>query len=508
MGWDHDYGQILGNLLQLEIKHRGGLSYVANSFYWGGAMTFEIAKLTAHELGEQFRSKALSPVEATKAALDQIGRLNGTVNAYCLVDGDRALADARASEDRFARGAPLGPLDGVTASIKDLLLSEGWPTLRGSRTISRDQPWTEDAPSVARLREGGVVFLGKTTTPEFGWKAVTDSALVGITRNPWDLSKTPGGSSGGAAVAAALGMGALHLGTDGGGSIRIPASFTGVVGIKPTFGRVPAYPPSPFGDVSHVGPITRSVKDAALMLGAIGKPDARDWLALPFDPPSYLDAIDAGVKGLRIAYSMRLGGASAQPEIEAAVASTAKIFESLGAEISEDDPGIAPPQRLFRTLWFSGAASFASTLPPGALDMVDPGFRAIVAEGKKITHLDYLAAMRERAALGTALSRFFARYDLLVTPALPIAAFEAGREFPENAEGGRWTDWTPYSYPFNLSQQPAIVLPCGQTSSGLPIGLQIVGSRLSEPLLFRAARAFETVKGVPLPPLALNASPA
>ena len=225
-------------------------------------MTFEIAKLTATELAARYRTKALSPVEATKAALDQIERLNGAVNAYCLVDGERALEQAKESEARWMRDEPLGPLDGVTTSIKDIILSEGWPTLRGSLTIDPNQPWIEDAPCVSRLREQGAVFLGKTTTPEFGWKGVTDSPLTGLTRNPWDLSKTPGGSSGGAAVAAALCMGALHLGTDGGGSVRIPAGFTGVVGLKPTFARVPAYPPSPYGDLAHIGPMTRSVKDA------------------------------------------------------------------------------------------------------------------------------------------------------------------------------------------------------------------------------------------------------
>ncbi len=465
-------------------------------------MTFEIAKLTAVELGEAYRSKTLSPVESARAALDQIDRHNGAVNAYCLVDGKRALADAKASEDRFARGEPLGPLDGVTASIKDLLLSKGWPTLRGSRTIDPNQPWAEDAPSVARLREQGVVFLGKTTTPEFGWKGVTDSALTGITRNPWDLSKTPGGSSGGAAAAAALCMGALHLGTDGGGSIRIPAGFTGVVGIKPTFGRVPAYPPSPFGDLAHVGPLTRSVKDAALMLQAIAMPDAMDWLALPFAPPPYLDGIDGGVQGLRIAYCMHLGSASVRPEIEAAVTASAKVFEEQGAKVLRADPDIPATQGVFRKLWFSGAASLAATMPPGALDAVDPGFQTIVAEGEKVTHREYLAAMRERAAIGVKLSRFFNDFDLLVTPALPLEAFEAGREFPEDTAGRRWTDWTPFSYPFNLSQQPAMVVPCGLTTSGLPIGLQIVGPRLGEPLIFRAARAFEAVKGVPLPPMA------
>ncbi len=403
------------------------------------------------------------------------------------------------------RGEPLGPLDGVTTSIKDIILSEGWPTLRGSRSVDPNQPWTEDAPCVTRLRERGAVFLGKTTTPEFGWKGVTDSALMGITRNPWDLSKTPGGSSGGAAVAAALCMGALHIGTDGGGSVRIPAGFTGIVGLKPTFGRIPAYPASPYGDLAHIGPMTRSVKDIAVMLEAMAQPDARDWLAAPFAPPSYIEGIDEGVKGLRIAYCINLGGASVDPEVEKAVAATAKIFADLGARVSDADPGIPATQSIFRKLWFSGAASFASTLTPETFEILESGFKTIVEEGRKVSHLDYLAAMRERAAVGGKLSAFFNDFDLLVTPTLPLAAFEAGREFPQDSAGRRWTDWAPFSYPFNLSQQPAISVPCGFTSAGLPIGLQIVGPRLAETRILKAARAFESVHGVPLPPMASQA---
>jgi aspartyl-tRNA(Asn)/glutamyl-tRNA(Gln) amidotransferase subunit A len=212
------------------------------------------AALSATELLRLYRARQLSPVEATRAVLARIERFDPVVNAFCLVDGDLALAAARASEARWQRGEPCGLVDGVPATIKDLILTEGWPTLRGSLAVARDQPWAEDAPATARLREQGAVLIGKTTTPEFGWKAVTDCALTGITRNPWNTSKTPGGSSGGAAVAAALGMGALHVGTDGGGSIRIPAGFTGIFGLKPSFGRVPAYPPSPFGTLAHVGP--------------------------------------------------------------------------------------------------------------------------------------------------------------------------------------------------------------------------------------------------------------
>ena len=239
------------------------------------------ALLSATELLDLYRARALSPVEATRACLHRIARLNPRLNAFRMVDEEGAMLAAHASEERWSRSEPIGLLDGIPATVKDLLLTKGWATLRGSRTIDPNQRWEEDAPSVARLREAGAVLLGKTTTPEFGWKGVTDSPLTGITRNPWNPAMTPGGSSGGAAVAAACGMGALHLGTDGGGSIRIPAGFTGIFGFKQSFGRVPAYPPSPFGTLAHVGPMTRTVADAALMLTVISRHDARDWYALP-----------------------------------------------------------------------------------------------------------------------------------------------------------------------------------------------------------------------------------
>ena len=232
-------------------------------------MSDELATMSATELVSAYRRKTLSPVEATKAAYDAIHALNDKVNAFCFLDEEGALASARASEARWHAGRPQGLVDGVPTSVKDLILAKGWPTLRGSTLVQPDQDWAEDAPSVARLKAHGAVLLGKTTTPEFGWKGVTDSKLTGITRNPWNLERTPGGSSGGAAVAAACGMGALHIGTDGGGSIRIPAGFTGIYGLKASYGRVPAYPPSPFNAVAHVGPMTRTVADCALMLNVL-----------------------------------------------------------------------------------------------------------------------------------------------------------------------------------------------------------------------------------------------
>ncbi len=273
----------------------------------GDTVASDPATLSATELLRLYRQKQLSPLEVTRAALDRIARFDGAVNAFCLVDEERALADARAAEVRWQRGEPCGLVDGVPTTIKDLVLTEGWPTLRGSRAIDPDQPWDEDAPATARLREQGAILIGKTTTPEFGWKAVTDCALTGITRNPWDISKTPGGSSGGAAAACALGMGALHVGSDGGGSIRIPAGFTGIFGLKPSFGRVPAYPSSPFGTVSHLGPMTRTVADAALMLTVLAQPDSRDWFALPYDRRDYRIGLEQGARGLRIAFSPSLG---------------------------------------------------------------------------------------------------------------------------------------------------------------------------------------------------------
>src|ERR1043166_6953412 len=270
-------------------------------------MSEDLALWSATALADAFRRKTVSPVEATQAALARIERLDGQLNAFILVDRDGALAAAKASEARWRNGEPLGPVDGVPTSIKDIVLTKGWPTLRGSKTVDPQQPWTEDAPAVARLREAGAVFLGKTTTPEFGWKAIGDSPLTGITRNPWNLERTPGGSSAGAAAACAVGIAPLNLGTDGAGSIRIPEAFTGVFGIKATFGRVPAYPASPLGLLSNVGPMTRHVRDAALLLNVLFRPDHPDPYGLPPHGRDWLDGIEDGVRGLRIAYSPDLG---------------------------------------------------------------------------------------------------------------------------------------------------------------------------------------------------------
>jgi aspartyl-tRNA(Asn)/glutamyl-tRNA(Gln) amidotransferase subunit A len=441
-------------------------------------------------------------VEATRAALERIARLNPRLNAYRLVDDKSALAAARDSEARWMKDEPIGPLDGVTASVKDLLVTRGWSTLRGSKAVDPNQSCDEDAPTVARLREAGAVLLGKTTTPEFGWKGVTDSPLTGITRNPWDDSRTPGGSSGGAAVAAACGMGALHLGTDGGGSIRIPASFTGIFGFKQSFGRVPASPLSPFGTLAHVGPMTRSVEDAALMLSVIARPDPRDWYAIPYDGRDYLDGLDDGIRGLKIAFSPRLGGHTVEADIARVVAEAVSLFRELGATVEEAEPEIGSNCGLtFANHWFPGAANALRGFSAEQRALMDPGLCDIAALGARLPLLDYLASVKEREQLGVRMNQFHEKWDLLLTPTTPMAAFQAGVECPVMADGSRWTDWTPFTYPFNLTRQPAASLPCGFTAAGLPVGLQIVGPSYGDAAVLRAARAFEKLRPFKMPNL-------
>ncbi|WP_234046952.1 amidase [Streptomyces adelaidensis] len=457
--------------------------------------------LSAVRLVEGYRGGEFSPVEVTRAALERAERVQPVVNAFVRIDAESALAQARESEGRWRRGEPAGAVDGVPVTVKDILLMRGGPTLKGSRTISVEGSWEEDAPSVARLREQGAVFLGKTTTPEFGWKGVTDSPLSGVTRNPYDLSRTAGGSSGGAAAAVALGAGPLALGTDGGGSVRIPAAFCGVFGLKPTYGRVALYPASAFGTLAHVGPLTRDAADAALMLDVIGGPDARDWSALGPPPGSFVDALSEGVRGLRIAYSASLGGQVAvQPAVAHAVRRAVEALAGLGAYVTEADPDFTDPVEAFHTLWFSGAARVTQRLGPRRLELLDPGLREVREAGAGLSALDYLAAVDVRMDLGRRMGVFHERYDLLVTPTLPVTAFEAGVEVPRGVGYRRWTGWTPFTYPFNLTQQPAASVPVGVDEGGLPVGLQVVGARHRDDLVLRVGHAlYEAGVAVPAP---------
>ena len=453
-----------------------------------------IEYLSATEILDAFSRKSLSPVEVTQATLDRIERLDGKINAFCLVDRDAAMRGARASEQRWMRGAPIGLADGLTVTIKDVVLTKGWPTRKGSRTVSADGPWIEDSPPTARLREHGAVILGKTTTPEFGWKAVGDSPLTGITRNPWSFEHTSGGSSAGAAAALAAGMGSLAVGSDGGGSIRIPASFCGVVGIKPTLGRVPYYPPSAMSILGHCGPMARSVEDVALLLTVLSGTDPRDPYSLPPLTGDFRDGIYAGVHGLRIAFSPTLGYATVDSEVHALVTQAAHQLEELGARVEEVDPGFASPREAFDVLWKSGAANALAGMQPAQLTELDPGLAVSVEQGEQFSAVDYVKADFIRTALGKCMAEFHQRFDLLLTPTVSRPALPVGVNLADPAVERDWIDWAPFSYPFNMTRQPAATVPCGRTKLGLPVGMQIVGPLYSEALVLRAAKAFEATQ--------------
>ena len=459
-----------------------------------GAMP-DIKSLTAAELLRLYRKRELSPVEVTRDQLDRIARFEPAINGFIIVDREGALKAAQASEARWRKGEPAGLADGLGATVKDNVWLKDFPSRRGS-AVSNDAPMKEDAPAVARLREAGAVILGKTTLPEYGWIGACHSPLTGVTRNPWKLDRTTGGSSGGAAAAALLNLGHLHIGTDGAGSIRIPAAFTGVFGIKPTFGRVPAYPASPFNVLAHLGPLTRSVSDAALMLSVIGQPDMRDMTAWNTPAPDFRGGIDDGVRGLRVAWSPRLGYVKQlDPQVEAATRKAAQAFAELGAIVEDADPGFAEPYDTIMTIWGGVSAVVVGAVPEKDRARMDSGFLKIADGGKRVTLGDYLAAYAARQDLAIAMERFHTKYDLLLTPQMPIPALEAGRVTPADGSfGDNWINWSPYTYPFNLTQQPAASVPCGFSSDGLPIGLQIVGPARQDHLVLRAARAFESAR--------------
>lgn len=451
----------------------------------------DLGTLTATQLLRLYRRGEASPVEATRAALDRIARFNPVVNAYCHVDEEGALAAARESESRYMKKAPVGALDGVPSSIKDLTLTKGMPTRKGSRTTDPAGQWDVDAPFTARMREAGAVLLGKTTTPEFGWKGVTDNTLYGVTRNPWDTARTAGGSSGGASAAAALNMGVLHQASDAGGSIRIPCAFTGTFGIKPTFGYVPQWPASAMGSLSHLGPTTRTVEDTARMLSVIGQPDDRDWFTgAPFTR-DWTQGLSQGIQGLRVAYSRTLGYVSVRPDVQRAVDAAVAVLADLGAHVEEVDPGFTDPLDAFNTLWFSGAAKVMANMPKDKRDLVDPGFQEIAAEGAKVSAVDYLRAMDARVALGEHMAAFHRTWDILVTPAVPITAFALGGNVPPESGLRYWMEWTPFSYPFNMTQQPAASVPCGFGDDGMPVGLHVVGARFDDATVLRLCAAYE-----------------
>jgi len=468
------------------------------------AIMSNIAFLPATELSQAIRRKQLSPVEVIEAVFAQIHAHNPQLNAFCTLTEDQARAEARAAEAAVMRGDPLGPLHGIPISIKDLFFTKDVRTMRGSR-LYQDFVSTFDAPVVERTKRAGAIVIGKTTTPEFGYKGLTDSAVTGMSYNPWDASRSPGGSSGGAAAAVATGMGPLAVGTDGAGSIRIPASFCGIFGLKPTHGRVPIHPASAIPLVAHAGPMTRTVADAALLMSVLVGRDDRDIFSQPADDTAWAipPAADSAqpLKGLRIAWSADLGYAPVAPEIAQHCAQATLVFADLGATLEEANPGFADPQHTIDLLWACGMYATLGSYLSHAADKIDPGLVNWLKSALGYSAADYAQALVTRASLWEQNRQFFDRstpngYDLLITPTMPTTAFAAVPEEPTNIEGRTVTGfgYTPLTYPFNITGQPAATLPCGFAADGLPIGLQIVGRRYDDLTVLRACAAFEAAQ--------------
>jgi len=457
-------------------------------------MTDDLAWLSAAELSRRYARGALSPVEVVDFALKRAERLQPHLNAFVLIDAEGARSAAKESEARWAKGAPLSPLDGVPSSIKDTTPVKGWPTRYGSHATD-ETPAAEDAPIAGRFRTAGIVLMGKTTTPEFGWKALTDSPLQGTTRSPWNLAHSPGGSSGGASSLTAAGVGTFNHGNDGGGSVRIPAAHTGLVGLKPSYGRIAQYPAdSPFADVISQGVLARSVLDTAMALNATAGPDPRDWRSLPAEPRDYTIGIEEGIRGWKIGLSLDFGHVEADPEVREIIAAAARRFEALGATVEDVGPLLEPLKNSFEALWIGSFATRYRQIPTQLQAKLDPGLRALAEQGLAVTLADYARAYEAKSKLARDMALWHQKYDLLLTPVTPTAAPPVETLYNSDAFP-RWTKGAPYTLPFNLTGAPAASMPAGLTKAGLPVGIQIVGPAHADHLVLKAMRAFESTSG-------------
>jgi aspartyl-tRNA(Asn)/glutamyl-tRNA(Gln) amidotransferase subunit A len=455
----------------------------------------DIGFLPATELARRYRAKSLSPVEVAQAVLRHIGRLEPQLNAMTLTTPEIALVQARAAEAVFLRGEAAGPLTGVPVTIKDLHPVAGVQCEYGSFTMQGHVP-AESTPSVTRLQQAGTVMVGKTTAPEFGWKGVSQSPLTGITHNPWKHGYNAGASSAGAGVAAAAGYGPLHQGSDGAGSIRMPAHFCGVFGLKPTFGRVPLWPMSNNDTATHIGPMTRTVADAALMLHAMAGPHPWDYLSLEAPPLDYAAHLDVDLRGKRIAFSPDLGHARVDADVAAVVADAARAFEAMGAEVEQVTPAWGPlGPDIGEFFWRTVYVARAALLDEWEAKM-DPGLVALIRSGLPITARDYNAMRTRKFDYCRAIHTFFEDWDFLLTPAVSVAAFPAERLQPADwpQHEWNWLEWAQFSYPFDMAGNPAASVPAGFTPSGLPVGLQIVGRRFDDLGVLQASAAFERAR--------------
>jgi aspartyl-tRNA(Asn)/glutamyl-tRNA(Gln) amidotransferase subunit A len=463
-------------------------------------------QLSATAAAALIRAGRLSPVELVDEVLTAIERTQPTLNAFVTVDADGARAAARAAEAAVARGEELGPLHGVPFSVKDLTLTKGLRTTMGSALFANLMP-EEDAVPVARLRAAGAILVGKTTTPEFGHKPFTDSPVSGTTRNPWDLARTPGGSSGGAAAAVAAGLGPIALGTDGGGSIRIPAACCGILGLKPTLGRVPhIHAPDAFGNNSFIGPMSRTAADARVILDVIEGPDPRDPYATALPPEASPPA------SLRIGWAARVGNTLLDPEVAAL---TEAAVARLGGRVEPVEIDLAAEEEQFLVLLQTSLAARLGGRLASDRHRLDPSLVETIERGQRRTAAEILAATQARTALFRKVVALFNDIDVLATPTISAPAPATGLDpfapFPvagaTGAAGRIRGTWYPYTFPFNLTGHPAVSIPCGHTAAGLPVGLQLVGRWHADRLLL--AMAAQLMGGehaaAPWPPFAAAA---
>jgi aspartyl-tRNA(Asn)/glutamyl-tRNA(Gln) amidotransferase subunit A len=462
----------------------------------------DLALMSCESLVGLYQTRKASPVETVAAITSRIERQNSRLNAFSFLDYEGARASALESEKRWVAGQPAGALDGVVISVKDLSLTRGMPTLRGSLLVDRQRPWHEDAPGVARAREHGAIIIGKSAVPEFGCKGTTDSLLTGVTRNPWNVDMTPGGSSGGAAAAVASGMSCADIASDAGGSIRNPSALTGVVGLKPSFGRIPDFPPSPAGSMAVIGPITRHVRDAAMLMNVLALPDKRDSLTKPAE--DFVAGLEQAPRDLRIAVSRTLGYALVEPDVAAAFERAVTLLRPEVGSICDVEDILPDPTALVGLFLSVGMANVYRALSnkQKSETLMDPAFVSAAERGVRLTLPEYLNAVHARKVLIARISSLFSNYDLLITPTIPVPAFPVGFDDPPRDRFACGAQWKPFSGWVNLTKLPAVSVPCGTTHDGLPIGLQIVGPRFCEQNVLRMARLFEKLCGFELPDFA------
>ena len=459
-------------------------------------MTTDPALMSAEELLALYASRELSPIEALAAVTERVMRLNPRLNAFAVMN-QQAIVAAGESEARWNAGRPIGILDGVPCTVKDLMDMAGFPTRRGSR-LTDPSPVKDDAPAVVGLKSAGAVIIGKTTTTEFGWKSPGDNPLHGITRNPWNTDYTPGGSSSGAGAAGAAGFGPLHIGTDAGGSVRIPAAWCGLVGLKPTYGRIPQWPAGAFAAVACAGPMTRTVRDNALMFSAMARFDYRDPFCLPDDDRDWRDGIEDGVAGLRVGVLSNPGfDAPVDAAGIAGVERAAALLADAGARVEAADADLPDTSGVFGRVWGVALARLVASFPEDQRHLLDPGLLEVAAAEGRMTAVEVLGADALRASAGHAMARLHQRYDLVLCPTVPNGPMLADAATESPVEH-LWKHWAPWTFTFNLTRQPAISVPMGVGEDGLPLSVQIAAAQYRDDMVFRAARAIEIAQPFPM----------